>query len=970
MERTAAPGPRAPAWRRAPAVALTILLAAACLGGAVPAGAESPLAALMAAAEAARASNDELLERAMLLEAAAILRRQGGPPARLIAVLERAEQLYHAGRPTALPETWRAALPLREELLSLHRAHGPAGSDAVERDCFAIWHYRHMLHGPRAALSAHRCYLDAVVARKGQVSIEGYRALSTYANALFLAEQTEEAEQAFRRAIDGLAALGASADTVRARTMSYFSAMLSALGRLREYEEWLRRALDVLGRTAGEASEDYLGPLGALANFYADWGRVEEADLLVWRAYAALDSSKPDSFLMALYAWRAGGAALRAGQADEAYELFSRALRLHERHMSPRYLHLGTIRLDLADAADLAGRTDEAMQQRRDASAFFDTIGQGASLQAAQAMLALGLGEQRAGRNAEALQYLAKASDIAGRFADAAGIDIEAAHATMLLQARMQRPDDARRSGRRMLDRIAGRSAAAHTLRIDANAVQRSYRPMLSGYLALEAARTSDLAGAWQAVQLANASATSLAVTQMAISAGTGDRRLAGMLREQGALLRTLRSLDDSAASVTPDQRASHAQQRRAGESRLQALRDAIARDFPRYAALAGESPITLETVQARLGEREALIVFHFARDAGYLWVLKRHGAPRFVRLGLGAAELEQRLARLRRGLGRDNGSLQAFDVSLAHGLFRALLGQAEDSLAGIDHLSVVPDGALMSFPLEALVTANGAAPMPAPNDYSRVSWLARRFTVAVLPSVPALHGLRTALAGAGGTWSKPFAGFGDPVVAGPGGAAAALPPLPGTATELRRIAADLSASPDDVWLGERATESRLRTLDLMQYKVLAFATHGLKSGELPGLREPALLLSPERPGGAGDGLLTASEIAALRTSADWVILSACNTAGADGRGGEAMSGLARAFFHAGARSALVSHWYVETSATALLTTRMFGFYASHPLAGKSDAHRQAMLALIDDPARSHPALWAAFSLVGDGLRH
>jgi CHAT domain-containing protein len=42
------------------------------------------------------------------------------------------------------------------------------------------------------------------------------------------------------------------------------------------------------------------------------------------------------------------------------------------------------------------------------------------------------------------------------------------------------------------------------------------------------------------------------------------------------------------------------------------------------------------------------------------------------------------------------------------------------------------------------------------------------------------------------------------------------------------------------------------------------------------------------------DGLLTASKVAQLKLNADWVVLSACNTAAGDKPGAEALSGLAR----------------------------------------------------------------------------
>ena len=99
--------------------------------------------------------------------------------------------------------------------------------------------------------------------------------------------------------------------------------------------------------------------------------------------------------------------------------------------------------------------------------------------------------------------------------------------------------------------------------------------------------------------------------------------------------------------------------------------------------------------------------------------------------------------------------------------------------------------------------------------------------------------------------------------------------------------------------------------MGLSEYEVAAFATHGLVAGELEGLAESALVLTPPTEGSeAEDGLLTASEIAALEFDADWVILSACNTAAADGTPTAAtLSGIAKAYLYAGARSLLVSHW-------------------------------------------------------------
>ena len=119
------------------------------------------------------------------------------------------------------------------------------------------------------------------------------------------------------------------------------------------------------------------------------------------------------------------------------------------------------------------------------------------------------------------------------------------------------------------------------------------------------------------------------------------------------------------------------------------------------------------------------------------------------------------------------------------------------------------------------------------------------------------------------------------------------------------------------------------------------------------------------------DGLLTASEVATLKLDADWVILSACNTVAADGTGGaDGLSGLAKAFFHAGSRALLVSHWPVVSEAAVKLTTAMLKYAADHPEAGRAEALRYSMLALMEDDAKpqfAHPMFWAPFVVGGEG---
>jgi len=171
-----------------------------------------------------------------------------------------------------------------------------------------------------------------------------------------------------------------------------------------------------------------------------------------------------------------------------------------------------------------------------------------------------------------------------------------------------------------------------------------------------------------------------------------------------------------------------------------------------------------------------------------------------------------------------------------------------------------------------------------------------------------------------------------------------------------------------DLFLGDDATEDAVRDVDLADYRIVYFATHGLLPGELRCQAEPGLALTP--PAGAGDrprdGLLAASEVAALELDADLVVLSACNTGGGDegALGGEALSGLASSFFVAGARALLVSHWQVESAATTRLMSDAFDRFNATP--DLPDALRRAQNALAENAETAHPFFWAAFTLIGD----
>lgn len=569
---------------------------------------------------------------------------------------------------------------------------------------------------------------------------------------------------------------------------------------------------------------------------------------------------------------------------------------------------------------------------------------------------------------------------------------------------------------------------------------QRRLRFILERYLNLlwtERASIGEDAAASEAFRIADAArgqAVQQALVASAARAAVHDSGLSDLVRRVQDAERQISALNATLAqalAVPEDQQDPGAiQSLRVQVDQLRGaratLREEIERRFPDYVNLIDPRPITPAEIQALLKPDQALIATYVAEDRTYVWALRGQGAVAFSAAALGTADISRDVAALRRALDPNADSLAqipAFDVVASSRLYDALLRPVEQGWRGAKDLLVVPDGALAELPLALLVTAPAEpvvdpAGKPLFSGYKSVPWLIRQASITQLPSVAALRSLATLAAAAPAP--KAFIGFGDAwfnkaeaqegeaamqlaSAAGGGGITtrgarvkfrglseetstapdlSVLPRLPETAEELRAAAEALNANPiADVYLGKRANEQAVRTLKLDDRRVVMFATHGLVPGDIAGLSEPALALTaPSIAGVAGSGLLTTTKILGLRLNAEWVVLSACNTAAGNGAGAEAVTGLGLAFIYAGARAVLVTNWPVETTSARLITTGTFKALARNPGATRAAALRTAMLSLIDGPgyvdasgktlfSYAHPIFWAPFTLVGDGGR-
>jgi CHAT domain-containing protein len=405
------------------------------------------------------------------------------------------------------------------------------------------------------------------------------------------------------------------------------------------------------------------------------------------------------------------------------------------------------------------------------------------------------------------------------------------------------------------------------------------------------------------------------------------------------------------------------------------------------FADLAGNGMLTVAEAQALLGADQALVLIDTGAgdwELNFIFAVTREQAVwRFM--DTPPRHFEVAVADIRDGVETLLGvrAAVALDAPVAagpscnapaaHWAYRRTLGVVEDVIGDKAHLLIETRGALSGMPPHMLLRS----PLEG-DDLSRADWLVRHHAISILPSVFSLRA--AAMAGARARAPEPILALADPVFetraggmqvaslgAGQGALRGALMPLPETAVEARAVAAALGSGPEAVLTGPLATRAAVQSAPLENYRVLYFATHGLVAGDRVQdgeLVEPALALTAD----GDDGMLTQTDIARLRLNADWVVLSACNTAVGDQPGAEALSGLAQSFVYAGARALLVSHWPVESRSAVRLMTETFRIHAETPGITGAEAQRRAMLGMIDTPtdARwSHPAYWAPFVLVG-----
>lgn len=508
----------------------------------------------------------------------------------------------------------------------------------------------------------------------------------------------------------------------------------------------------------------------------------------------------------------------------------------------------------------------------------------------------------------------------------------------------------------------------------------------VSPYFRIGAGRTGGFGGKrlagelFEAAQLVTSPLVAQQIAQVYARLESGSTEIGALLKKlQDAQARRERLRNDLDSGSNADRK----RLRRHWDeinARIAALELQVQSASPGYNQLVLFEPIPTADVQQRLGADEALSYLLIGTDGGVGFLVERDGIQVYD-IGLSRSQVRHFVRTLRQSV--EGPEVAAYPVDRAYALYRQLFGPVADAIRAKRHLITVPTGELLSLPFSMLVT--DAPPVVKGLDYSQVPWMIARHALTLAPAVQSFVSLRDTPPSKA---PKPFAGFGDPIPKGQTAtlmAAVDMPRtptcrkqasllanfarLPNTALELKQSARALGAGSRDLVLRRAFTVPAVHRRDLTAYRYISFATHGVLPSKLECLPDAALMTTPGTGSGpAAAGLLLASEVATkLKMDADLVVLSACDTGGGGKEsGGEALSGLARNFFYAGARNLLVSHWEVPSLTTLELLVRTFE-QLSRGGQTVADALRHSQLDIIKTGSYSHPKAWAGFTLVGHG---
>ncbi len=346
--------------------------------------------------------------------------------------------------------------------------------------------------------------------------------------------------------------------------------------------------------------------------------------------------------------------------------------------------------------------------------------------------------------------------------------------------------------------------------------------------------------------------------------------------------------------------------------------------------------PTSPASIARSLPPQVTLVEFVVLPGRTQAWVLDA-GEVRSFPLGVGAQELERRVASLRTAILRQTDSA----VGLATDLSRTLLSPLQTAMPRSGNLVVVPDLALHGLPFAAL-------PHPATGRP-----LGETVNLVVAPSARAYLQSLTTARRRGATAAPTALAIGDPAID-----RILFPNLSGLAAA-EGEARDLAALyPGSTLLTRQQATVNGFLAEIGQHDLILFAGHALASSAAP--EQSRLLFAPSAD---STGELFAQQVEHLSiVRPSLVILAACRTADGHAWALEGVTSLAQSFLVAGIPAVIATLWDVpDDGARALLQV----FFAEYARSGDAPASLARARAEIIRRHTYGPEVWAAFQLIG-----
>jgi CHAT domain-containing protein/Tfp pilus assembly protein PilF len=425
------------------------------------------------------------------------------------------------------------------------------------------------------------------------------------------------------------------------------------------------------------------------------------------------------------------------------------------------------------------------------------------------------------------------------------------------------------------------------------------------------------------------------------------------------------------AGKSTPDQIAKFTKDINSLTVELEDLQVRIRRENPRYASLTSSSSLSAKEIQNLLDDETVLLEYRLGDARSFLWLVTKDAVKVFT---LPARKEIEKTAKdfYAATVARDK-SKEAQTVDLQKRLSEILLAPVRPQIEN-KRLAIVADGVLQFIPFAALEGQN-------------TKFLIETNEIVVLPSASVLAELRRNSTGRK-TAEKTIAVFADPIfeandtrlaknveksVSKPNDLGRVLrdfnigenlPRLLSSREEARNISGFVPKNQAISNMDFEASRENAMSENLVNYRILHFATHGLLDTARPEFSGLVFSLY-DKTGKSQDGFLRLNQIYNLNLNSDLVVLSACQTAlGKDVRG-EGLIGLTRGFMYAGARRVMASLWKVDDAATAEFMKRFYQKILQKNLS-PADALRQTQNEMKQIPRFRAPYFWAGFTLQGD----